>query len=99
MARLRLDDAREKIELQVNQATLNAQEAHKNLKLALKNEEKAQDNLRMAQIAFKEESETTSNVLAAHTAWLQAESQKIDAQIDIKLAETNLQDVLGIIGK
>lgn len=53
----------------------------------------------MAQIAFKEESGTTSNVLAAHTAWLQAESQKIDAQIDIKLAETNLQDVLGIIGK
>lgn len=99
MARLRLDDAREKIELQVNQATLNAQEAHKNLKLALKNEEKAQENLRMAQIAFKEESETTSNILAAHTAWLQAESQKIDAQIDIKLAETNLQDVLGIIGK
>lgn len=99
MARLRLDDAREKIELQVNQATLNAQEAHKNLKLALKNEEKAQENLRMARVAFKEESETTSNVLAAHTAWLQAESQKIDAQIDIKLAETNLQDVLGIIGK
>lgn len=99
MTRLQLTDAKEKIELQLNQAAFNVNEATKRLSLSLKNEEKATENLRMANAAFKEGVETTNNVLAAHTAWLQAESQKIDAQIDVKLTEINLKKALGTLGK
>ena len=36
-----------------------------------------------------------STTLEAHTAWLQAESEKIDAEIDVKLTEIYLQKALG----
>lgn len=36
-----------------------------------------------------------TDVMAAQTAWLQACSQKIDADIDVKLTQTNLKKVLG----
>ncbi len=37
----------------------------------------------MARVGFKEGVVTTSDLLAAQTAWLAAQSDKIDAQIDI----------------
>jgi len=36
-------------------------------------------------------------VLEAHTAWLSAQSEKIDAQIDVKLTEIYLQKSLGTL--
>lgn len=97
MTRLQLAEARSQIELQVNQAAIESRQARKQLGLAEKNVSKAQENLRMARVAFQEEAGTTSNVLAAHTAWLKARNQQIDAQIGIRLADTNLQKVLGLL--
>ena len=37
----------------------------------------------------------TSDVMAAQTAWLQAQTQKIDAEIDVKMSETALKKALG----
>ena len=39
----------------------------------------------------------TSNVLEAQTAWLSAQSEKIDAQIDVKLTEIYLKKSLGTL--
>ena len=36
-----------------------------------------------------------TDVMAAQTAWLQACSQKIDADIDVKLSQTNLRKARG----
>lgn len=36
-----------------------------------------------------------TDVMTAQTAWLQARSQKIDAEIDVKLSQLNLKKVLG----
>ena len=36
-----------------------------------------------------------TDVMAAQTAWLQARSQKIDADIDVKLTQINLKKALG----
>ena len=60
-----------------------------------KNLEKANENLRMAQVGFKEGVSTTSDVLAAQTAWLKANSEKIDAEIDVQLCNVYLSKVLG----
>ncbi len=97
IAKFQLQDAREKVELQVNQAAFKVTEAKKKLIMASKNLEKANENLRYATLGFEEGVIAPANVLEAHTAWLSAQSEKIDAQIDIKLTEIYLQKSLGTL--
>jgi outer membrane protein TolC len=92
-----LEDAREKIRLQVNQSAFQVNEASKRLEMAKKNISHAEENLRSANLGFKEGVIPTSDVLAAQTAWMQAQSQKIDAEINAKLSEVNWQKVLGTL--
>lgn len=95
IAQYQLDDAKEKIELQVNQSVFKVNEAAKKLIMAEKNLEKADENLRYATLGFEEGVIAASNVLEAHTAWLSAQSEKIDAQIDVKLTDIYLKKALG----
>ena len=95
IAELELDEAREKVELQVSQSEFKVKEAEKKLAMAKKNTELADENLRCANLGFKEGVMEVTDVMAAQTAWLQARSQKIDADIDVKLTQTNLKKVLG----
>jgi len=99
VAQFQLADAKEKIELQVNQSTYKVNEAAKKLTMAEKNMEKAEENLRYATLGFEEGVIAPSNVLEAHTAWLSAQSEKIDAQIDVKLTQIYLQKSLGTLAK
>lgn len=94
---LNLEEAKEKIELQVNQATFKVNEANKKLVMTRKNMEKAEENLRNAQVGFEEGVLTTNNVLEAQTAWLQAQSEKIDAEIDVRLCEVYLSKAMGLM--
>ena len=93
--RLLLEDLEEKVQLQVSQARFSLDEAEKTYKMASLNLQKADENLRQAELAFHEGVLTTSDVLAAQTAWLSANSEKIDAEIGIRLANTYLSKVLG----
>lgn len=97
IARYRLEDAREKIELQVTQNSYKVNEAAKKLAMAEKNMEKAEENLRYANFGFREGVIPTSNVLEAQTAWLSAQSGKIDAQIDLKMSEIYLNKSMGTL--
>lgn len=97
MARLELADAQEKINLQITQSRFKVKEAHKKLAMAEKNISSAEENLRCAQVGFKEGVMESTDVLAAQTAWQQAQSQKIDAQVGVKLAQVNLEKALGIL--
>ena len=49
----------------------------------------------MARVGFKEGVVTTSDLLAAQTAWLAAQSDKIDAQIDIMITRAIYEKDLG----
>ncbi len=95
MANLQLEEAKEKIELQVNQAVYKTNEASKRLISAKKNMEKAEENLRYATLGFDSGVIPTSNVLEAQTAWLSANSEKIDAEIDVRLSKVYLAKALG----
>ena len=97
IASLELEEVREKIALQVNQSTFRVNEANKNLALALASIQKADENLRMANLGFSEGVISSTTVMEAQTAWLQAQSQKIDAEIDVKLSQVNLQKALGTL--
>jgi outer membrane protein TolC len=93
--KLRLEDARELIDLQINQASYKARESIKTYKDTQSNLACADENLRCATVGFKEGVITTDDVLAAQTAWLKANSENIDAMIDVQLCDTYLSKVLG----
>ena len=99
ISQYQLADAREKIELQVNQSAFKVNEAARKLIMAEKNMEKANENLRYADLGFEEGVIPPANVLEAHTAWLSAHSDKIDAQIDVRLTKIYLEKALGILRK
>ena len=97
IATLERAEAREMIELQVNQHTFRVTEANKQLTMAKSNIARADENLRTANIGFREGVITPATVMEAQTAWLQAQSQKIDAEIDVKLSQVDLQKSLGTL--
>lgn len=97
IAQYKLDDVKEKVELQVKQATYKVNEATKKLAMAEKNMAKTDENLRYANLGFQEGVIPTSNVLEAQTAWLSAQSGKIDAQIDVKMSEIYLNKSMGTL--
>ncbi len=97
IASLEMEEAREKIELQVNQNAFHVEEANKRLVMAESSVKKAEENLRMANLGFREGVITPTTVMEAQTAWLQAKSQQIDAQIDVKMTNVDLQKSLGTL--
>lgn len=97
IANLELQDVREKIELQVNQSVFRVKEANRKLEMAKSSTQKADENLRVANLGFREGVISATTVMEAQTAWLQAQSQKIDAEIDVKLSQVNLQKAMGTL--
>jgi len=97
MAKMEMDDAREMIELQVNQSNFKVNEAQKKLEMANANVANADENLRMANLGFKEGTVSVATVMEAQTAWQQAQSKKIDAEIGVKLSQVELQKALGTL--
>lgn len=98
LARLAYEEAEEKMQLQASQCDYRLREANKQLVTATKNIESAEENLRCANIGFKEGVMQTSDVMAAQTAWLQAKTQRIDAEINVRLSETAMKKALGETG-
>lgn len=93
---LEWEDAREKIELQVNQSVYKVNEASKKLAASNRNMENAEENLRSANLGFEEGVIPALNLMAAQTAWFSARSTLIDAQIDMKLTQVYLNKALGV---
>ena len=97
IANLELQDVREKIELQVNQSVFRVKEANRKLEMAKSSTQKADENLRVANLGFREGVISATTVMEAQTAWLQAKSQKIDAEIDVRLSQVNMKKALGAL--
>ena len=97
IANLELQEARDLVELQVNQNAFKVEEANKRLEMAKADIANADENLRMANIGYREGFVNTTTVMEAHTAWLQAQSSKIDAEIDVKMSQVELQKALGTL--
>lgn len=97
IAMMELTDAREKIELQVSQCQFKLNEAEKKLAMAQKNILSAEENLRCANVGFREGVMESTDVMAAQTAWQLAQTQRIDAEIELRLAQVNLKKALGTL--
>ena len=97
IANLEMSEAREKMELQINQSQFRVNEAFKKLNMARANTKRADENLRMANLGFQEGVVQSTTVMEAQTAWMQAESQRIDAEIDVKLSQVHLKKAIGVL--
>ena len=93
--RLEIEEAKEKIELQINRDVFKLSESEKKLIAAEKNKENAEENLRYASLGFKEGVIPAINLMEAQTAWYKAYSNLIDAQIDIQLNRIQLAKSMG----
>lgn len=97
IAQFRLEESREKVELQVNQKRQKVEESCERLHSATLSCDEADENLRYATLGMQEGVIPVSNVLEAQTSWLSAHSESITAQIDLRLAQLYLQKSLGTL--
>ena len=97
MAKWELADMTEKVDLQANQAKFRMKEAWHKLTMARSNMRSAEENLRCANVGFKEGVIQTTDVMEAQTAWQSARSDEIDALIEVRLADVNLRKALGTL--
>ncbi len=97
IAKWKLEEAKEKIELQINQKEYKVTESAKKQIATRKNIEVAEENLFYAQEGFKEGVITSTDLLMAQTAWLSAKSEYIDAVIELKLNNVYLKKSMGVL--
>lgn len=95
--RIVLQDLEDKVTLQVKQARFKYSEALRTYDMAKSNMRSAEENLRCAREGFKEGVLTVNDVILAQTGWLQAHSEKIDAEIGVRLCDVYLSKVLGTL--
>ena len=94
--RTQLEDAKEKIELQVARERKAYGEAREKLSMAQANLASAEENLRTATIGFEAGVISTSTVLSAQTAWLSAHSDCLDAGTELQMAAAALRKAEGM---
>lgn len=92
---LQLQEAKEKIELQATQSAQKVLEANKKLIRANTALENAEENLHYAEESYNEGVVTASTLMMAQTAWQKAYTDKIDAAIELRMAEITLRNHTG----
>ncbi|MBP5642901.1 MAG: TolC family protein [Bacteroidales bacterium] len=93
--KLKLDDTKELVMLQVSQYEKQIKEAEQRLQMTSEKMSDAEENLRMATVGFNEGMIPSSTLEAAQTSWMQAHSEYIDAKIDVIMANTYLNKAVG----
>lgn len=90
-----IEDAKNKIRLQITQQNYKIIEANKKLESAESNVTSADENLRFASDAYDEGMIGLTDLMGAQTAWLSASSEAIDASIDVVLCDLYLRKAQG----
>ena len=90
-----IEEAKEMIELQVNKINYELQLAFKKLEQAQSNLVHAEENLKLADESFKAGMCSSSDLMAAQTAWISAKSEILDAEIEIEMNSVYLKQALG----
>ena len=97
LTQYKLDDAKEKISLQVAQLRQQENEAFEKLTMAQSNLANAEENLRVANAGWSEGMVASSVLLQAQTAWLQAHSECIETGVELQMCSVKLAKAEGRI--
>ena len=90
-----IEEAQEMIELQVSKLSSELELAYRKLDQAQSNLTQAEENLRLADESFKAGMCSSSDLMAAQTAWMSAKSDILDAEIEIEMNSIYLRQALG----
>ena len=90
-----IEEAQEMIELQVNKLNYELELAYEKLDQAQSNLTQAEENLRLADESFKAGMCSSSDLMAAQTAWMSAKSDILDAEIEIEMNSIYLNQAIG----
>jgi len=90
-----MEEAKEMIELQVNKIRSELDLAYRKFDQAQSNLQQAEENLRLADESFKAGMCSSSDLMAAQTAWVSAQSEVLDAEIEIEMNSVYLRQALG----
>jgi outer membrane protein TolC len=96
---LELEKNRKLLELQIEQAKLNLQDALLRISISEKALEQANENLRISNDNYELGFETISDLLMARLDWQKTYSDLIDAKTDFKIKETTYLKVTGRLGR
>lgn len=97
IASMQLEEVKEKMHLQIKQSSYKVAESLKKQTKTQSNVAEAVENLQYATDGFQEGVITSTDLLGAQTAWLSAQSDNIDAQIEVKLCDLYLQKSQGTL--
>lgn len=89
------EEAQELVELQVNKLNTDLDVANRKLVQAQSNLANAEENLRLANESYDAGVISSTDLMGAQTAWLQAKSEVLDADIDIRMSHLYLDQALG----
>ena len=95
VAQYQLQEAQEKITLQVNKLNYELGVANVKLEQSQSALGDAEENMRLAEESFAAGVISSSDLMAAQTAWLSAKSELIDAEIEVRMTYRHLQQALG----
>ena len=93
--RYQMEEAQEMIELQVNKINYELELAYKKLAQSQSNLTQAEENLKLADESFKAGMCSSSDLMAAQTAWISAKSEILDAEIEIEMNSVYLRQAMG----
>ncbi len=91
----RHEEAEEMVRLQVNKLNTDLAVANKKRIQAQTNVACAEENLALAAESFAAGVVSSTELMAAQTAWLQAKSEQLDADIEIRMTYVYLQQAMG----
>lgn len=92
---LELQKNKQLLQLQIEQARLNLQDAYLRIEIAGKALLQADENLRLSKNNYELGSELMTDLLLAQTHWQQVHSQLIEAKTDYKFKETQYLRAIG----
>ena len=95
VAELKMEEAKELIALQVQQAVYTLNESVKKIEMAELNLQQAEENLKVATDGFEIGTQKTSDVLEAQSMWQNAYANLIDARMEYRMNLVNLKRVMG----
>lgn len=92
---MKMREAEELIALQVKKVGYEHELAQRKMEQAASNLAMAEENLRLADESYRAGVCSSSDLMAAQTAWMQAEGEVLDARIEIVMTSVYLNQALG----
>ena len=94
-----LSKLEEQVQLEVRQGLLNLQSSDEFMLSQIGNVDNAEESLRLAQVAFREGTATSLDVISAELSLSQARADYNQAVHDYQLSQLKLRAAIGVIGE